>query len=254
MILCAVTNFRMTGDASKGKSPGRSRTSRSVENCGRVEEAITQSPSKSTRRLAQQVNIPRTSVNRILKQDLHLYPYKVQVVQQLLPADKLQRKTFTEWFNNMCREEEYFMQHLITSDEAHFDLAGYVNKQNCRFWGREDPKIMHEKPLHSERVTVWCAVTYSCVIGPYFLEDENGGAVTVTAERYNHMLNNSFLPELQRLNLKDMSMQQDGANSHTARLSMTTLRENFSGRLISRLGDIHWPSRSPDLTPVDFFL
>ena len=109
MILRAVTNFRWTGDASKRKSPGRPRTSRNAGNCGRVEKAITQNPSKSTRRLAQKVNIPRTSVNRILKQDLHLYPYKVQVAQQLLPADKLQRKAFTEWFNNMCREEEYFV-------------------------------------------------------------------------------------------------------------------------------------------------
>ena len=149
VILRAVTNFRMTGDASKRKSPGRHRTSRNAENCGGVKKAITQSPSKSTRRLAQQVNIPRTSVNRILKQDLRLYPYKVQVVQQLLPADKLQRKTFAEWVNNICREEEYFTQHLITSDEAHFDLSGYVNKQNCRFWGRKGPEIMHEKPLHT---------------------------------------------------------------------------------------------------------
>ena len=28
----------------------------------------------------------------------------------------------------------------------------------------------------------------------------------------------------------------------------------ISRHLISRFGDIHWPSRSPDLTPVDFFL
>ena len=51
VIFFAVTNFRMTGDASKRKSPGRPRTSRYAENCGRVEKTITQSPSKSTRRL-----------------------------------------------------------------------------------------------------------------------------------------------------------------------------------------------------------
>ena len=32
------------------------------------------------------------------------------------------------------------------------------------------------------------------------------------------------------------------------------LQENFPGHLILRFGDIHWPSRSPDLTPLDFFL
>ena len=35
---------------------------------------------------------------------------------------------------------------------------------------------------------------------------------------------------------------------------MTTLRSNFSGHLVSRFGDIYWPSRSPDLIPVNFFL
>ena len=28
---------------------------------------------------------------------------------------------------------------IIFSDEAHFDLGGYVNKQNCRIWGTETP-------------------------------------------------------------------------------------------------------------------
>lgn len=68
---------------------------------------------------------------------------------------------------------------------------------------------------------MWCAVTSVCVIDPYFLGDEHGVAVTVTVERCNHMLNTFFPPELQRHNLTDIWMQQDGATSHTARLSMT---------------------------------
>ena len=28
---------------------------------------------------------------------------------------------------------------ITFSDEAHFDLVGYVNKQNCRIWGTENP-------------------------------------------------------------------------------------------------------------------
>ena len=27
---------------------------------------------------------------------------------------------------------------IIFSDEAHFDLGGYVNQQNCRIWGTEN--------------------------------------------------------------------------------------------------------------------
>ena len=39
------------------------------------------------------------------------------------------------------------------SDEAHFHLAGYVNKQNYRIWGSENPKMFIEKPLYPQRVT-----------------------------------------------------------------------------------------------------
>ena len=50
----------------------------------------------------------------------------------------------------------FFVKKIIFSDEAHFDLGGYVNKQNCRIWGTENPHAYIEKPTHTKRVTVWC--------------------------------------------------------------------------------------------------
>ena len=44
---------------------------------------------------------------------------------------------------------------IIFSDDAHFDLGGYVNKQNCRIWGTENSQAYIEKPTHPKRVTVW---------------------------------------------------------------------------------------------------
>ena len=167
-----------------------------------------------------------------------LKTYKIQIVHHLLPPDKVQRKAFSQWIINMCRDDNDFLEHLIASDEAHFNLSGHVDKQNIRFGARENPQKLHEKPLHSEKVTVWCAMTPTCVIGPYFFKDGQGAPVTITAERYNNMLNDFFIPELQRLQLTNMWMQQNGATSHTARISMATLQRQFPGRLISRFGDI----------------
>ena len=45
---------------------------------------------------------------------------------------------------------------LIFSDEAPFDLGGYVNKQNCRICGTENLHACIKKPMHPKRVTVWC--------------------------------------------------------------------------------------------------
>ena len=62
-------------------------------------------------------------------------------------------------------------------------------------------------------------------------------------------LNN--LPQPQR---SSMFFQQDGAPPHFATIVRNYLHEQFPGRWIGRQGTIEWPPRSPDLTPLDFFL
>jgi hypothetical protein len=47
--------------------------------------------------------------------------------------------------------------------------------------------------------------------------------------------------------------QQDGAKSHTARMSMEKLREMFPHRM-PRFRHLNWPPRSPDFSALDFFL
>ncbi|GFU66201.1 hypothetical protein TNCV_2858741 [Trichonephila clavipes] len=47
---------------------------------------------------------------------------------------------------------------LLESDEAHFWLNGYVNKQNCRIRSEANPQVYVETPLHPEKLTVWCAL------------------------------------------------------------------------------------------------
>ncbi|GFU37896.1 hypothetical protein TNCV_1063961 [Trichonephila clavipes] len=44
------------------------------------------------------------------------------------------------------------------SDEAHFWLNDYINKQNCRIWSEVNPQVYVETPLHPEKLTVWCAL------------------------------------------------------------------------------------------------
>ena len=78
---------------------------------------------------------------------------------------------------------------IIFSDESHFDLGGYVNKQNCRIWGIENPHAYIEKPTHPKRVTDWCGFWSKNVIVPFFFENEQGEAVKVNGDPYRAMLN-----------------------------------------------------------------
>lgn len=54
------------------------------------------------------------------------------------------------------------------SDEAHFYVSGTVNQQKCRYWALENPRELHEWPLHSPEVIAWCAKGKAAVISPYF--------------------------------------------------------------------------------------
>ncbi|GFW43994.1 hypothetical protein TNCV_997591 [Trichonephila clavipes] len=50
------------------------------------------------------------------------------------------------------------VRHRLFSDEEHFWLNGYVNKQNFRIWSEANPQVYVETPLHPEKLTVWCAL------------------------------------------------------------------------------------------------
>ena len=138
------------------------------------------------------------------------------------------------------------------SDEAHFYLTGHVNKQNCRYWSKDNPSEIHERPLHSARVTVWCAVSSQGIIGPYFFENQQGTATTVTADAYVQMLQFFVAPELRKFP-QNCWFQQDGASAHFALIVRSWLDDRFPNKWIGRGGAVSWPPRLPDLTPMDFY-
>ena len=113
-------------------------------------------------------------------------------------------------------------------------------------------------PLSTEKVTVWCAIGRSGIIGPYWFEDERRRPVTINTERYVEMMMRKFIPALRRKQGVDMNTviyQQDGAIPHCSNVSLEYLRRYFPGdRLISRRTDNPGPAYSPDLSPADYFL
>ncbi|GFS77452.1 hypothetical protein TNCV_4491321 [Trichonephila clavipes] len=68
------------------------------------------------------------------------------------------RRRFVEWAQNEIAVVPDFHKRILFSDEAHFWLNGYVNKQNCRIWSEANPQVYVETPLHPEKLTVWCAL------------------------------------------------------------------------------------------------
>ncbi|GFS76600.1 putative DD41D transposase [Trichonephila clavipes] len=76
------------------------------------------------------------------------------------PNDHQARRRFIEWAQNEIAVVPDFHKRILFSDEAHFWLNGYVNKQNCRFWSEANPQVYVETPLHPEKL---CGALYGLV-------------------------------------------------------------------------------------------
>jgi len=76
---------------------------------------------------------------------------------------------------------------LLMHVKAHFLVSGYVNRQNCRYWA-PNPHELHQRPLHSAKMTLWCSVSSRAIIDLYFLENADECSLTVNAEWYKVML------------------------------------------------------------------
>ncbi|GFY16292.1 uncharacterized protein TNCV_2349371 [Trichonephila clavipes] len=64
--------------------------------------------------------------------------------------DHQARRRFVEWAQNEIAVVSDFHKRILFSDEAHFWLNGYINKQNCRIWSEDNPQVYVETPLHPE--------------------------------------------------------------------------------------------------------
>ena len=93
---------------------------------------------------------------------------------------------------------------VIFSDEAHFDLGGYINMQNCLIWGTQNPHVYIKKPTHPKLVIVWCGFWSRGIIGPFFLENKQGVAVTVNGDRYRTTLNEFLFTKIEEENISNI--------------------------------------------------
>jgi response regulator of citrate/malate metabolism len=75
-------------------SPGRTRTIRTKETIQKVKNRLKRKKRISSRKLAQELDISRASVRRVLIKDLRLRPYKKIIVPLITDVHKVKRKKF----------------------------------------------------------------------------------------------------------------------------------------------------------------
>ncbi|GFV71309.1 hypothetical protein TNCV_5032481 [Trichonephila clavipes] len=91
---------------------------------------------------------------KLPKRSTHHWVFGLAIHQN----DHQARRRFVEWVQNEIAVVPDFHKRILFSEEAHFWLNGYVNKQNCRIWSEANPQVYVETPLHPEKLTIWCAL------------------------------------------------------------------------------------------------
>jgi hypothetical protein len=210
-----------------------------------VLQKIELDPSTSVRRISRETNISRMKVHRTIKHE-KLYPYHIQKVQHLLPTDHAERIAYCRWL--------IANRHLniLFTDESVFTRDGVTNQHNSHVYAQENPKAVTLHHFqHRFSVNVWCGIIGPYLIGPYIFEGVLNGRL------YLDFLQNELngLLEDLPLNIRQlMYFQQDGAPPHYSAEVRQHLSNVYPGRWIGRGGPVLWPPRSPDLTPLDYYI
>lgn len=221
--------IRVHNSYMEGIIPGSGRIGRPQHHLNDevVLREIENNPSTSTRAIERTTGIPKSTVQRILKQN-NLHPFHLQRVQALLPRDYPKRVEFCQIMIDKSREDPDFVDKILWSDESSFKQDGYLNMHNIHNWQEENPHLIREgRSQYQFKINLWCGILNGQIIGPFELPD------TINSENYLEFLENRIcvlLDDIPLALLQTMWFQQDGCPAHYGRNVRSFLDRTFSER------------------------
>ena len=161
------------------KGPGRPQVLE--EEIESVRVAYTRSPRKSIRRASTHCR-SHAPLFTVLRGNLRLYAYKVQLLQALKPEDKPRRKEFAVTMLDRLDSDPGFLKRVCFGDESTFHVSELINRHNSRIWGSQNPHETYELERDSSKLNVWCGIMDDKIIGPFFFAEKS-----ITAQIYLYL-------------------------------------------------------------------
>lgn len=243
--------FEATGSVVYPKNEVVNRRTTGEENELAVLLSLQETPHASLHEISTQHDISVTSVWRLTKKH-HYHPYHIELHQQLHGNDFQSRINFCNNMTVKITQQPNFLKSVLFSDESTFNHNGLLNRHNCHYYSTENPHWTRQIDYqHQWSLNVWGGIIGDHVIGPYFFDGR------LTGETYLNFLTQEMGNLLENVDLhtrQNMWFQQDGAPPHYFAPVRQYLNNWLPDRWIGRGGPLAWPPRSPDLTPMDFFL
>lgn len=116
---------------------------------------VEEDPTTSCRKIAVAIGCPKTTVNRILREN-SFHPYHYTRVHKLEPGDAEQRLHYCQEFLALYYQNENFLAQIMWTDESLFTREGIFNQHNSHNYAVENPHLVREKSFQSRwKVNVW---------------------------------------------------------------------------------------------------
>ena len=87
---------------------------------------------KSARKLAKSLNVSRTTIQKVIKDDIGLKLYTKHIAPKLTDSQKQKRHSFGIWTRKNIRK--LMARKILFSGEKRFDIDGAYNCQNDRLY------------------------------------------------------------------------------------------------------------------------
>lgn len=241
--------LRETGSIENRKGSGRPRSARTSDRVKRIREKIRRNPNRSARKMATEEKISIRSMRRILKDDLHLIPYKKRLRHGLSEPQRIARVQKAKALLN--RHDSESVKNIIFSDEKLFTTEVKLNPQNDRIYALRIEDIPDYKRTvqtfqNKNSVMVWAAIGWNGKIPLKFVDK----GVKINKEYYlNEILISTLSPNVASIYPNGQwTFQQDSAPAHKAKVVQAWLRSNCPDFISTE----DWPASSPDLNPLDY--
>jgi transposase len=251
-----LKKLRETGTAERRKGSGRPKSARTKENVSAVEElALSQEDQpqthRSVRQISREIGIPRSSVFRIIHEDLSLKCLKKRRAQELTESNRAVRLQRAKRLLKMYPNDK--VDFIWFTDEKVFTVATPKNPQNDRLYVPAAVKkkqvaadrLLRTRTTFSQSVMVSVGVSKLGFTDLIFVDP----GVKINGSYYRDvLLSQQLLPVMRDVSGEFFIFQQDSAPAHRAHDTVRLLEQATPAFISPDL----WPPNSPDLNPVDY--
>lgn len=250
-VMRCLKRFEATGNVQYERKLAPPRHRQVPESDLVILAGVHANPTSSTTEMAQLTGFSQSTVWR----KLNKYGYKCfepnPISQELHPNDRESRLQFATKALELVDMYADFVRNIVFTDESSFSLHHAPDRQTARIWSQTNPR--HIYPSHSQypqKLNLWAGILNRTLLGPIVIDG------TLTGQRYLTLLENEIGDRVVAAAGEDeLWYMHDGCPAHDYGPARDFLRNAFPRKVIGTYEEpLAWPSRSPDLNPLEFFV